>query len=207
MKQFLLLLVLTFCTFTSHATILYTFDNDEQGFYSDFSTADGLIEYVTSGGNSGGYIRVIDLISGGGNLPINIPNIPTNLSSYSGLSFDQLLVTGASVSIGVRLEATNNDIWAYRPDFSQTGVWLTEFADFLDYSDWVAGVSNLESFSYAIENVASLQFIMDVSTAVGGVEGSLDNVIFVSSVDVSEPAFPFASLLVISLLVLIKRKA
>ena len=172
----------------ANAGMIFTFDSDEEGFTADFDGSLGTLEYRATGGNTGGYITVIDNISGGGNLPVNVPLSISNLSQYAGFQFDQLLPSSAQFGVGVRIEATNGDFWAIRSAVTSASTWATINISFSDLSGWVAGNNNTEAFNFALANVEKFQLIMEVSEGVGGAEGGVDNVIFGEHQLVSEPS-------------------
>lgn len=190
----------------ANAGMIFTFDSDEDGFTADFDGTLGTLEYRAAGGNTGGYIAVIDNISGGGNLPVNVPLSVSDLSQYSGFQFDQLLPSSAQFGIGVRIEATNGDFWAIRSEVTSASTWTTVNISFTELSGWVAGNNNAEAFNFALANIEKFQLIMEVSEGVGGTEGRVDNVNFGNPQSVSEPN-PLALLGIgMALVVLAKRR-
>lgn len=165
-SRILLALLSAIVSFNAQANILYSFDTDAQ----DWTLSDGTLTYVSSGGNTGGYVNTTDINSN--DMALHAPTTALgNWTQYLGgtLSFDALntsnqqadwngfgLVTLSNGSLSVTLdlepnlnEPPANGLWKTYSAVLSNAVWGSNLTSVL---------SNVTSVTVTTEDHVSSSF-------------------------------------------------
>lgn len=183
----LMVLLSAFAAQSAQANILYSFDADAQGW----TLSDGDLNYVSTGGNTGGYINTTDTNSNdmalhapaaalgnwsqylGGTLSFDALNTNNRLSDYGGFGTVTISGNGQTVTFDLATSANNppnNGLWnAYSAVLSQA-VWGSNLASVL---------SNVTSFTLTTESFSSSTFPDE--------QVGIDNISITSVSNVPEP--------------------
>ena len=162
----LMVLLSAFAAQNAQANILYSFDADPQGW----TLSDGDLTYVSTGGNTGGYINTTDTNSNdmalhapaaalgnwsqylGGTLSFDALNTNNRQSDYGG--FGTVTISGNGQTVTFDLAASisnppNNGLWTSYSAVLSQAVWGSNLASVL---------SNVTSFTLSTENFNSVSF-------------------------------------------------
>ncbi|HOY70628.1 MAG TPA: PEP-CTERM sorting domain-containing protein [Methylotenera sp.] len=171
----------------AQANILYSFDADTQGW----TLTDGDLTYVSSGGNSGGYLNTTDTNSNdmalhapvsalgnwsaylNGTLSFDALNSNNRLSDYNGFGTVTISSGAQSVSFDLSPSASNppnNGLWTSYSAVLSQAVWGSNLASVL---------SNVTSLTLSTENFVSSSFPDE--------QVGIDNISVTSVSNVPEP--------------------
>lgn len=195
MGRFIVLIGLLFLTTTSHAQISSTFDSDAEGWTASDNQTGSTPAYFSANGNPGGFIQVVDGVSG----TATYFNAPTkflgDMSPYyrGSLQFDlQVYVTPNSSTAGVRLTGGGLVLVKLLPQLPAVSPSWTSYTFTLDETEGWRLTSTTGNFATSadIETVLSsltaLQINGEYSTTSLDA-GGLDNVLMEPGEPITEP--------------------
>ncbi len=187
---FLLLIMTPSVTFA----VLFDFDDGTMQGWSEgdpfnVGSFGGTLSLINSGGNPDGYLRAFDTRgAGGGSLAVLAPLlISGNLSLFEGLTWDELIPSGASFATSALIEGADGTFYRSNFGLSTTGVWNQRIVDFTSSADWNL-LSGTGAFDFVVSNASAFYLELDVISGINVSEAGIDNVRTLKSMAVSESA-------------------